>query len=581
MSFITLLVTESEHSLMQGILDVLGVRFTAIDPDALLAAANLEVAPATPLIVSESQLLALCSAVSGSASRLRNILARFRPVLIYPLSGGGDIARILSELLEGTVEFIRFPDQRQTYTIANNRQLCGPFAGLSFGPVKPHRDCGMVLPSSRHPVEQLVSIGGTALFIKVKIGDTELFLLSCNEVFDVSTEVQSNLCASDCFSELVPLLLFILNCTNLPRWKANISFANIIIDDPNLKSRYGFVRFRSLARLVNDLACAVSVGFILTSGTLRRNSQSIVDLFRSNSPRLSICIHGCDHTAAEFSTRSVEEAFSLVRLGEKRMQQLAGATGLGYDKVIVFPQGIFSGYAMRALRRSDLFAAVNTELLDRQTGRGVPARELLSLAITSYSGFPLFLRRKPDEPLENFALDLLLGKPCLVVTHHDFFRDKYTAFQSLVTSLNNLQAGLCWTNLERIVTESYCTRRARGALCEVDVFSSTTRFSTDLNGSEAIQIRKCETLGGQFDVALNGNRLSYSSDGNHLLAELSRIKKNDTLTIACPPCEEVAPVAQSLKYRMKVAVRRHLSEIRDNYVAPARFALRRLKTTGP
>jgi hypothetical protein len=574
MSSITLVVAQGERSLMGGILDVLGVRFTAINPDALLAGARREVGSEMALIVSESQLLALYSAASGSASRLRNILARFRQVLIYPLSGRGDIARILSELVEGTVEFIHFANKRQNYTIANNRELCGPFAGLSFGPVKPQRDCGVVLQSTRHPIEQLVSIGDTALFMKVKVGDTELFLLSCNEVFDAGIELRKNLRASECFSELVPLLLFILNCANLPRWRANISFANIIIDDPKLESRYGFVRFRSLTRLINDLGCAVSVGFI--PWNFRRNSQSIIDLFRSNSPRLSICIHGCDHTAAEFSTRSVEEAFSLLRLGEKRMRHLAGATGLGYDKIMVFPQGIFSGSAMRALRQSQLFAAVNTELLDRQAGRGVPARELLRLAITSYSGFPLFLRRKPDEPLENFALDLLLGKPCLVVTHHDFFRDKYAAFQSLVASLNKLQDGLCWTNLERIVSESYCTRRAGTALCEVNVFSTTTRFSTELNGSEAIQIRKCETLAGQFDVALNGSRLSYSSDGSGLLAEPSRIKKNDTLTIACAPCEQVSSVAQSLKYRLKVAVRRHLCEIRDNYVTPARFALHSL-----
>ena len=574
MSSTTLVVAQGEHSLMAGILDVLGVRFTAVEPDALLGAAKLEVGSATPLIVSESQLVALYSAASGSALSLRNILARYRPVLIYPLSGRDDIARILSELVEGTVEFIHFSDKRQNYTIANNRQLCGPFAGLSFGPVKPQRDCGVVLRTTRHPVEQLVSIGDTALFMKVKIGDTELFLLSSNEVFDVGIELRKNLCVSECFSELVPLLLFILNCANLPRWKANIPFANIIIDDPNLESRYGFVRFRSLARLVNDLGCAVSVGFI--PWNFQRSSQSIIDLFRSNSPRLSICVHGCDHTAAEFFTRSVEEALGLLRLGEKRMQQFARTTRLHYDKIIVFPQGIFSGSAMTALRRSHLFAAVNTELIDRQTDRGVPARELLRLAITSYSGFPLFLRRKPDEPLENFALDLLLGKPCLVVTHHDFFRDRYAAFQSLVASLNKLQPSLCWTNLERIVSESYCTRRAGTALCEVDVFSSTTRFSTELNGSEAIQIRKCEAMDGQFDVALNGSRLSYSSDGSGLLAELSRIKKNDTLTIACPPCEQVSPVAQSQKYRLKVAVRRHLCEIRDNYVVPARFALRSL-----
>jgi hypothetical protein len=200
----------------------------------------------------------------------------------------------------------------------------------------------MVLQTTRHSVEQLVSIGDTALFIKVKIGETELFLLSCNEVFDTGIELRSNLRASECFSELVPLLLFILNCANLPRWKANIPFANIIIDDPNLESRYGFVRFRSLARVVNDLGCAVSVGF---SCNFRR-SQSIIDLFPSNS-HASICVHGCDHTAAEFSTRSVEKRPACCGW-EKRMQQLAGVTGLGHDKVIIFPQGIFSGSAMSA-----------------------------------------------------------------------------------------------------------------------------------------------------------------------------------------------------------------------------------------
>src|SRR6266480_717433 len=46
-------------------------------------------------------------------------------------------------------------------------------------------------------------------------------------------------------------------------------------------------------------------------------------------------------------------------------------------------------------------------------------------AITSYSGFPLFLRRPAGEPIANFALDLLLGNPCLVGMHHDYFRQGF------------------------------------------------------------------------------------------------------------------------------------------------------------
>ena len=122
---------------------------------------------------------------------------------------------------------------------------------------------------------------------------------------------------------------------------------------------------------------------------------------------------------------------------------------------MVFPRGEFSGSAMQALHESSFLAGVNTELIDSQANRGVPAGQLLQPAITSYSGFPLFLRRPAHEPIANFALDLLLGKPCLVGTHHDYFREGFERLAKLVNSLKRLDPGLSWSNLETIVSETY------------------------------------------------------------------------------------------------------------------------------
>src|SRR5262249_41142498 len=160
----------------------------------------------------------------------------------------------------------------------------------------------------------IVLIGDSSLMVEVSICETKLFLIGCTSVFDGRAECKQNLDAAACFSELVPLLFFLLNSEELQPWRPSRPFANIILDDPNLRRRYGFVDFPLLARLVAELRCAVSVGFIPWNA--RRNSPAIVELFRSAFPRLSLCVHGCDHTAREFATHSVQEALGLILLGQ-------------------------------------------------------------------------------------------------------------------------------------------------------------------------------------------------------------------------------------------------------------------------
>jgi hypothetical protein len=276
---------------------------------------------------------------------------------------------------------------------------------------------------------------------------------------------------------------------------------------------------------------------------------------------------------AEFSTDSVSATRPMIGSSLDRMRSLNIRTGVRYDKVMVFPQGRFSHTAMEALRQSDFLAAVNTELVDHRTQRGVRAGELLRPAITSYGGFPLFLRRKLDEPIANFALDLLLGKPCLVVTHHDDFRGGMQPFVSLVDSLKALDPALQWTNLETIIARTYATRPSSASALDVRLFASSTALGPQDAAGE-ICFSKAEPLAdNDFEVLVAGQSVKgHREDDDIVFRQAIAARLPTPIDVRMSPSDLVPLTIRPLSYRGKVAARRYLSEFRDNYVARSSWA---------
>ena len=81
-----------------------------------------------------------------------------------------------------------------------------------------------------------------------------------------------------------------------------------------------------------------------------------------------------------------------------------------------------------------------------------------------YGSFPIFTRRYLTHGVENFAFDGLLGKPCLVVAHHDVFRDHGRKLTEFMTSLNTLHWNLRWRSLGDVIRRSFRTHKlANGA----------------------------------------------------------------------------------------------------------------------
>jgi hypothetical protein len=544
------------------LLSALGVEFRIASLEEVVQCAPGPDVEGLTAIIAEEELGRASDLARSRATTISRLFAHFARALVFPMQGTRAGTDALSEWSGGTVRIKRLHPGQGAYSVAA-ADFCGPFAGLTVDPPKAADLCGLTCEDMPVPVEHFVRVGDLSALARIRLPYTELFVSAGGEVFDTESKVCRNISASECFAALVPLVLYLRQC-EIVRWQSPRQWANVVIDDPNLTMRYGFVDFPALAQCVDELCCAVSIAFI--PWNFERTSSEVVKLMRCRWPKLSLAIHGCDHTRSEFSTETPAQAQQLIGMSVDRMHRLASRTGLRYDSVIVFPQGEFSASAMRALRQSEIRAAVNTELNDQRTGRGVRAGELLKPALTCYSGFPLFLRRRAEEPIANFALDLLLNKPCLVVTHHEYYRDGMRRLRSLVHALNALAPGLTWTNLESIVSRSVLVRLNRDQTTDIYLFSAFTEYVGE-ECSRRLQFSKSEPLTGKsFQPVVGSEPVSCSlQDGLLSFSCYRKPAEPVIIQVAISPLDYAPAMRNAVTRRLAVAARRHLSELRDNH----------------
>ena len=207
------------------------------------------------------------------------------------------------------------------------------------------------------------------------------------------------------------------------------NYASIIIDDPLLRDNYGFLNFRKLLHTMDQHNFHTTIAFI--PWNYKRTDKSIATLFRERPDRFSLCVHGCDHTRGEFGKTDLQYLDAKVKLATARMIEHEKKTGIPFDRVMVFPQGIFTNEAMEALKNNHYLAALNTETK--------PINGRL------FSDFPFFQRYTP----ENLAgRDL---NPAFVVLHHAYFKHGCGALTRLVDGLNSQTSNLKWDSVGNIL----------------------------------------------------------------------------------------------------------------------------------
>ena len=484
---------------------------------------------------------------------------------------------IASSLSDGAITAVReFTQTDLRYDVCSSQpEITREFSGLSFGSVHNTTDFGFVTTNLRSMV-RLVTIQGIPLWVLVhKNGHHQAFLLACSAIADIREQVGGGIDVNQYFSRLLPAAMFLRWVFKSQCWHGKHRFANFIIDDPPLRRSYGYLNFRNLVSTMDKAGFASTIAFI--PWNYKRTDREVTQLFREHPDRLSLCVHGCDHTTAEFSVTDLAVLNSRVQLASERMDHLNREDGLLHSRAMVFPQGKFSTEALTALKSNNYLAAVNSSASPVQSlpNRFLVLADLLEPAVTKYGGLPLFLRRYPAG-IEQFAFDLFFGKPVLVVEHHAYLKDGGERLAELVARLNSFER-LQWAGLHEIITRSHVEREVSVNTVACRLYANDHVIENQVDRERTFMVCKCEADGVPVQkVLVSGQATDFVIRGN-VLRFTMRIPAFSSRSVKIVYSNRLPGTkpGRAVAGRSSVWTRRMLSEFRDNVLCRSDFLLAR------
>jgi hypothetical protein len=491
-------------------------------------------------------------------------------VFVYHFEASPDSERLLKYITENDrSEVVRLDEfHYPLFVDGTSYNICGALGGLYVK--ADSRKIGLAFRLSKplNGLRPLISHDDMIFFLKARRNGIYFFLLSHDKVIDIQSSVTKGwFDVKEYFLSAVPLVMYLKWAFRDIWWRNNEIGGCLIIDDPLLKPRYGFFDFKKGLDLMDRIGFCTNIAFI--PWNWRRSSSVVADFLKRHKDKYSLSIHGCDHTAGEFGRASTDLLNSAAKLAKRRMESLRQKTGCDYDSLMVFPQGVFSTESAHVLKYNNLLAAVNTEVSPRGQERNyTKISEAWDIAIMQYHSFPIFTRRYPEHGIENFAFDILLGKPCLIVVHHDYFKRDGLELAEFIKSLNSLQCDIKWHTLGEVIRNSFKLRREPNGDASVRMYGNQLNLvnSGAMPANFFISKRECEASDVRA-VAIGKEIARWRHDGTYLnfeavlpakTREMVRIEYSDV----CPVNEQ----RFKLSYSIKNYFRRHLSEVRDNYL---------------
>jgi peptidoglycan/xylan/chitin deacetylase (PgdA/CDA1 family) len=561
-----------EERCLEKIVDFFGIERRTLTPQHLDAMDPEDVGDAAAkynVLISAAHLGRGLAA--PSPVRLPRLLRRAASVFVFGFNGSAQSSHLLSWLVgspDARID-VGLPSKRLLSVASGARELCGPLSGITVA--RSMADEGGTFYGVRRSegFRSLVSADGDGeVFFESRREGVPFFLSAAARALDIDRAEDGGFFdVKQWFSSVVPLVVFLRSIGSGAHWSGGEVSAALIVDDPALKRRYGFLQFdRVLASMKRHDYCT-TIAFI--PWNWRRTDRRTANIFKDNPDRYSLVMHGCDHTANEFGTTSLAVLNHKLKVARRRIVGHLRRNGLAVSPIMVFPHGAFSSEAAYALKCNNFIAAVNTEV--NPLGDGVPAtrvRELWDVAIMRYASFPIFTRRYMSHGLVNFAFDSLLGKPCLLVAHHEVFKDEGRELTAFVESLNSLAGGVRWRSVEAAVTRSHLSREGKdGSRC-LRVFANQTVIDNVSSGSTRFHVEKSESDRRAITRITCGQRDVDWTWDNGSLRFVVDVPPSQTSVIQLEYADPLGESAstEGARYRIGVGVRRYLTEFRDDYV---------------
>ena len=505
---------------------------------------------------------------------------RIHSAFVYAAGNSSDVQEVLCRLSgdgEATVAQVGPITGRVAITDKMN-EFCGVMSGITVDASSVDTGTSVVFRSPRETFTSVVSTRQGPTVAKLQYKDVPVFMSGCGSLVDIDAELTTrNFDIREHFLTAVPIVLYTKWAFASTCWHAPATSACVVIDDPLLKRNYGFVNFEKLLVHMDEHQFSTNIAFI--PWNWKRSERGVVRLFTGRPDRYSLSVHGCDHTGEEFGGTDLTNLQGKVARARERMSRHERRTGIHHDPVMVFPQGVFSRAAMGVLKRSAFVAAVNTEVMSVDKDRpSLRLSDVWDVAVMNYESFPIFTRRYPAQGVENFAFDILLGKPCVVVIHHDYCSDEYSHLTAFVRALNALNCSLTWCNLGEVVRRGCRRRELSESLSEIEMYGTRLWIENQSEGARRFIVTRREAEPSSVrEGRLDSRPIEWTAAQGRISFQLELAAGEGTeIDLVFHSLGEDGRHREKTSYVAKAIVRRYLSEIRDNYVVTRKLGFARL-----
>ncbi|HOW84877.1 MAG TPA: hypothetical protein P5119_05935 [Candidatus Aminicenantes bacterium] len=536
----------------------------------LLRAALLEQAPAAIVVTA-------ASLADGTVARVLDELTRsagFRPrVLVTDVRAGTEAAalRAFSAGALSSCQTLRPAGDLRRFVVADAGDVTGQLAGQSFDVELLSADALQAGPGGRLlPLIALSDPSGSrkeAVFASGDVGGRPTYFLSAFAIGGSPYLLRPGIGRGDLLG-LLPYLFFLRAACGDRCWESSGHFANLVIDDPWLREPYGHLRYDRVLAEMKAANFHTTIAFV--PWNYDRSQPGVVSLFARNPDRFSVCVHGDNHDHREFSTTVAlrEQERDMVQ-GLARMEEFRRRTGLPYDRVMVFPHSIGTEASLRLLKKLGFLATVNGDPVPAGSPRPADLLFYLRNPTLDYGTIASFDRAdagRVSEPA--VALDLFLGNPILLYSHHDLFEPGPDAFNPQARLVNRLEPSVIWASLGTIARRFYLRRRLAGGSVEVLAFGPEIEIRNPSPVPVTFRVRKPEDPSARVRaVRLDGRPAGWGRSGDGLTVELEMPPASTGLVeIVYEEAPDLAAVDIS-KRSLRVRILREFSDFRDNALA--------------
>jgi hypothetical protein len=542
---------------------------------AQLTPVHVELAEPPPEVVAmppTERCLALSLAtlrILKSQAWFSDLLHQAKAVLVYGFGVTGAECNELKGLTRGALaSVVAVEAKKVVYHIhADGNHKAFPISGMSYTVESPAVPPAVFSGSAADGVDTLISVNDQPCFVSMPNDQGRLFVLSCPTLVDIDVPLAPNCLPRPWYAELLGLSIFLRSVFGRWCWTAPVRAATIVIDDPYLRKRYGFLQYEALADELRQTGCCLTVGFIPYN--YWRSDRRITNMLRGQRDQFSIAVHGCDHTSGEFASLDEIWLNQKARWALERMDIHAKLTQMPYDDIMVFPQGRFSTKAIRALKECRYLAAVNTTLWPVDSAESpLTLRDILDVAVTKYDNFAIFGRRYPHDVFD-FAVDAFFQKPLLMAEHHAFFKPGFEPLRRVARDLATLDGPTRWMPLHGTLTSTFVVKQVGPGHCAARFFTPLLKLR-NTNGEPCLySLMKPEAHGLVEAVTVGGESVPFEWESGFLKCDirLGAGDERDVKVLYRAAEKRTYHYRRSWSFQSRVFARRMLSDMRDNYLS--------------